>query len=980
MIYKEHLIELWVNGNKVELEDQESINMRFNNVLLDPTKISSTQAEYSFEFEVPATPHNNVIFDYANNLAKENKFRTRYNAEVYCDGIVIFSGSITLNSYKDKKYSINLVSVKVYSLDDIFGDAVMTDIRPMQRNINGTIKRDENGEPLHEKWAIDFDGFSTINDENYGGFDATFPLVSYGVFMKNPYNSDSVGNDYTSKFDLDEWNNWYIESFYPSHNMLATLKNCFETKNYIVGGDAFKNPYLKDIFMSVNLADEQDPEYNVGNPRFGKVDLSTTFTTNSVPGYVQSLKYPYFKINGYVDLSQRTPVKYDDVFNLEGVQLYNLLGEGNVTLNQSPGYMYQPNEEIIVIPADGFYKIELEVNASLLTTSQITAGQYVREWNDDIGTLDMRSELKDISFTPNIWATCPIEIQLVRNYDDNLELIKGKRNMQFKDGYPDHVTEAGRQGALSNYQWAYTCFPHEKIGLLYWYYGLGMPTNPGDLTSGNDYFTKDSSVGYMYRDNEIMCYDQVVSPIFICGFSTLGMKNMGNIEAGQGAVMKDGFSWSRLTTEKNEAFYNEIGYDKCDFNSTASGYIFTPTDAHMNSYINAPVLYYYQSNDLGTMNGKICCMVKLNKGDRLNLFEVHRDYNTTGGTQVTYNTTVNARLKIEAFSPRSYDSIKLSHDNRYEVQTEFDTKLNLANFFNKETKMADWVKNVVDAFNFEVIQDGNTITVNTKKKIISNIITAVELDDKVNSASAEASKIVYPRSMAVKYKIDTDEWGFERSAVEAAGGDEHILDNEDWKKYGDSGYTLIQLNDDTWETSTSDKNLQFSYTWYDTFHNYQCNSAHTKTSNTPVNLKLPVISKYTYMIDGYSYDESMKHDGYGLAQRFWFRPKFVNCTLWSRTYPSEEVNVYIPSNYAGNFNLSYKHTEPSLLTEYFNISSFLASNYVEVDVYLTPEEYSRIKNGAYIHFDSDLYIPVEISGYDPTGYEPTTLKMMKKVV
>ena len=40
MIYKESLLELWVNGNKVELEDQKSLNMRFNNVLFDPTKIS----------------------------------------------------------------------------------------------------------------------------------------------------------------------------------------------------------------------------------------------------------------------------------------------------------------------------------------------------------------------------------------------------------------------------------------------------------------------------------------------------------------------------------------------------------------------------------------------------------------------------------------------------------------------------------------------------------------------------------------------------------------------------------------------------------------------------------------------------------------------------------------------------------------------------------------------------------------------------
>ena len=70
MIYKSHYIELWVNGNLVELESQDSVNVRFNNVLSDPTKITSSQAEYSFEFELPCTPTNNKIFNYANDLAK----------------------------------------------------------------------------------------------------------------------------------------------------------------------------------------------------------------------------------------------------------------------------------------------------------------------------------------------------------------------------------------------------------------------------------------------------------------------------------------------------------------------------------------------------------------------------------------------------------------------------------------------------------------------------------------------------------------------------------------------------------------------------------------------------------------------------------------------------------------------------------------------------------------------------------------------
>lgn len=257
MIYKEHYIELIVNKQQVELSSQDSINVRLNNVINDPTKMSSTQAEYSFEFEIPSTPANDKIFDYANNLAKLNKFHQRYEAELYADGNLIFSGTLTLNSYKQGVYSCNLVSVKVYSLEDIFGDAVLTDI----------------------PWEIPFDGAGTsgYSIDYYNSqleTDAVFPFVSYGAFQKDPKSEDSVGKDYTSKFDLDRYNRWYVESFYPSLNMLTAMKKAFEYKGYTVGGDAFQNMFLKDIYMSCNLADEQVPEYNLGNPKFGKIDLT----------------------------------------------------------------------------------------------------------------------------------------------------------------------------------------------------------------------------------------------------------------------------------------------------------------------------------------------------------------------------------------------------------------------------------------------------------------------------------------------------------------------------------------------------------------------------------------------------------------------------------------------------------------------------------------------------------------------------------
>jgi len=295
--------------------------------------------------------------------------------------------------------------------------------------------------------------------------------------------------------------------------------------------------------------------------------------------------------------------------------------------------------------------------------------------------------------------------------------------------------------------------------------------------------------------------------------------------------------------------------------------------------------------------------------------------------------------------------------------------------------VSEWVENVADAFNLDIIQNGGNITINTKKKYDRKQNYAVDIDNRVNSDEAEASMINYPKSMAVKYKIDTDEWGAENSVLEQEDGNAK-MNESDWKKYIDSGFTVINLNDDSYVTATSDKNLQFSYTWYDNFTWHEVDSSGVEIPDSEMTLRIPVISKYTYMIDGYDYEESMKHDGYGLAQRFFFKPSPKESYVWTQTYPKEKVYIYTPSNVSedGYLNLSYKVNENSILKKYFNISAYLSSNYVEVDVYLTPEEYKSIKNGCMVHFDSDLYYPVEVEGYDPSGYNPTTLKLMKKVV
>lgn len=991
MISDVHYIELWINKQLIELESQDSLNLRINNVLFDPTKTTTTQAEYSYSFDIPSTPNNDRILEYANNLSKMNKFHARYPAEVYADGNLIFDGSLTIQKYsaKDKMYSCNLVNIKINTLEEIFGEAVMTDIN---------------------NWNVEFSGAPTINSVNYDyNSKYFFPLVAYGVFQKNFVTKDEVAATYTPKHDLDRYNKWWVDSFYPSLNVVETLRKAFEWKGYTVGGSAFSDPLINWIYASCNLASEQTPVYNLGNPKFGHLGLNITWNNyhsmntnsnsgfgsgrigtnlaNSTGGLSQDLKFPYNRVRPAVNAVNGDA---SEEFNFSTIQFWNMCDSTNnpsgvsVTL-QADSYMYDPNEQLIVIPADGWYRIMLSVNASLSGQgTTFTAQQWYTSYNqgDEFKKVDM-------NLTRGLREHTPLEIQLIRNYNENIELVKGTKNIEYATGNPNQTEYTYRGGSYTGgtypnkTEWN-TDFPHQDL------YASKAPTKTeglnatipssrqggfsGNGTSGsgtfgggrttrggssNDYVGAASSnvYGFMHRNGYVMPYDQVVSQAFICGFSSLG--------DGTVSVMRNDSSWSKTCTINNKIFADVRGMDlvEKDSNNTITT---TPTEYCKNEYRQSTA---YISSNNSSMNGIVECCVYLQKNDLLELVAVQRDFDGQ-----KYSTSASCELQITAMNDESYATLLADPYWGRNSEVTFPSKLNLFNFTNKETKVSDWISNIQKAFNLELVMDGNHVDINTNQGINKKVTYAIDIDDRVSSDEAEAEYISYPKEMSVQYKIDTDEWGFELTVPQ------EYINSEDWKEHGDSGYTVIQLNDDTYETSTQNTSTNFSYTWYDIFTWKEVYQDGTENSGwTGMTIAIPVIEKAEYMAEGYGYDEAMKHDGYSFTQRFWYRDQTSQEYVWLSDHMREKVYLTYPINSWNGFNLSYKDSEKSIATEYFNIYPMLSSNYVNVEVYLTPEEYSDIKGGALVHFDSDLYYCAQISGYDPSGSNLTTLKLIKKV-
>lgn len=984
MVSNIHYIELFINKEQIELESQKNLNLRINNVLFNPAKTTTKQTEYSFSFDIPSTPSNDRILNYANNLSRINKFHARYPAQVYADGKLIFSGSLTIQKYsaKSNMYTCNLVNIKIDTLDEIFGETKMSEL----------------------KWEVPFDGAPTINAVNLDkSTKYFFPFISYGVFQKEFVTKDDVAATYTPKHDIDKYNKFWVETFYPSLNMMETIRKAFQSKGYnSIGGSAFSDPYINNIYCSTNLAQEQTPIYNLGNPKFGALSLSikwnnyssnstrTSFSGNrrgffnNTGGYQQDLSFPYGYIKPAINASNNTD---DPEYNFSSILLWNMLdsdsnANAQVTVN-SPTYMYDPGEHLIVIPADGWYKIDLEVDATLSgngTTFQADQWTTTYYQNDEF-------KERPVTLTRTFKEHTPLEIQLIRNYDDNVELIKGKKNITYDTGDPNQETYTIRGGSytgsteVNKQEWD-TDFPHQES------YGSKPPTKTENLiatttsqrtsslvaSSGHVGTTRSGNVttgrlggrrgasdsntyGYIHRDGYVMPYDQAVSEAFICGFSSLS--------DGTVSVMRNGSSWSRMCSVNNRIFADVKGMDLV--NKTDSGTETIETDYCKNTYKYSTNSCY--AND-STMIGVVNCCVWLNKNDILEVVAVQRDFNNSQ----MYSCSAKVELQITAMSDKTEEELKGDPYWGYYSTTQFPYNLNLFNFTNNETKVTDWINNIAKAFNLEIIQDGNVIDINTNQGIKKDILSAVDIDDRVNSEEVESEYISYPKEMSVKYKIDTKEYGFELTVPE-----EHINDDEgEWQKWGDSGFTVIQLNDDTYETSSQNTQTNFSYTYYDNFTWKEVLLDGTE-SGAETNITIPVIELSEYMAEGYGYEDAMKHDGYSLTQRFWYRGEPSQQYVYLSDHLKEQVFLTYTKNEINGFNLSYKDSEKSIVTEYFNLSPMLSSNYVTIDVYINPEEYNMIKGGALVHFDSDLYYTSEISGYDPSGGNQTTLKLIKRV-
>lgn len=978
-------VSIIVNGQMVDIYSMEKLNLRINNVVFNPVSIQTKTGEYSFSFELPATAKNNRIFNYANNSAKLNKFNTKYSCEVIADGVNIFTGILRLTDTQTKNYKCNLVNVKLYNVEEIFGDMVMSDL----------------------DWQVDFNGTPTINNVNYwyeSGY--YFPLACYGAFQKDPkatYNGEI--NEYTPLTQIDYYNNWYWESFHPSLSLLEVVKRLFKQRGYNVSGDIFNDKAMKMVYMSEYIDSSQDPFYNLNKPEIGDLHVAGSYSNagmlngstaenSSSTSSTGRRQWPRAVIGSFQDLTFPKELVNGDTYQWDRICWFDVLGTNtgndthNFTIPPTNSYIFRQNNPsntsgFIYIPSDGLYTIELTVsNVSIADEQSNNIWYKKKEW----GYQDNEWQIieREVPLEKN-FDSMPVEIHLLRNsnetelistvdsryimYPHEMDYTKYKQIQKATGGTVSNNVSTSGSGTFGGSRGGVSSSGRRSGNTSSTSDSTSTSTNRGNFAGGRKSgYTIPDEVYYTPKGS-IVAYDPFANPNFICGFTTINNSP---------AVIKNGVSWNASVTDFNQSHYRNNGYIKRDKqgNETLSEY--------NKNTLNCPNTDYFSTTGTYTRNGKVTCVVELHKNDIIYLELVTRYYydirrritHNTGYTEVvndgTYRVRFDYDIKITPYTNKTDQYINTQNmpylPSEEVKKNGWGTKLRLGNFLNCKEKASDFVNNFIKSFNLEYIQDGKNVILNKAKKVVIPL-NYISIDDRVNTDNITFQRIDYPNSMQVKWSINEEEAGAYRSidTVEHQGA-------PNWKDYIDRGSDKIYM-DTTNESVDNSIDSKFAYTWYEDFTLVDYNRETFQENGHIVTLRMPIIAKDENFI--VQNDEAMKHDGLSLKQRLWFRDQPTQDTL--RMWNGDEVEITLPNDTYRDYVMNYKQEAGSMIDKYFNIIPMVDSNFAIVECYITPFEYYQLKNGCMVKVDDDLYIVSEITGFDPTGNNLTTLKLIKVV-
>ena len=572
------------------------------------------------------------------------------------------------------------------------------------------------------------------------------------------------------------------------------------------------------------------------------------------------------------------------------------------------------------VPRSGLYKIELDATITMGNGSL----EHYSGFNIDKGKFDKKFELKLVrNYTTTDYNNDWFDNNF---FKDNIEQVRGGQNPE-KFIFPigdnvNFIDPKQNKNFICGFSWG-----NDTRNQLLDYYN---PYSTANIRANS--MAISGGLSWTYYDEEIKVIDRAYSAVKSPGYrNSLG-------------EMTDFFK-----VQINNIDYPNVRY--------------IPENS--------------ENNPTDKADGHISQIVWLNSGDILSLVTI-ASIDVASNKTFWHHHSIDFNLNVKPFQ-QSWQWLTIDDSGSSDISkpvmdwndtaTLPEKEINLIKFLPTETKVNDWIDNFCKAFNLEIINlDDSNFELNVKaNKIERSIANIIDLDERANSRLGKNESLKLPATYELGFTVNTNETGYYDSITDYVIDEHGKQTNEKVITAGNSGGGKYYTGSS--ETAVVNQTSNFSYNWFKKIKNTENNT----------DLILPVVTEKEIWERGSDYSEMEKKRYTNLSQRFWFRSD----TFTTNTYKGKkQVSLAtVKEKYEGTKNLilDYKDEPDSILQNYFLLMVNNNNDYVVVDCFLTPEEYSRLSS-SFVKFNGDIYYAAEIDGYDLLSKKQASLKLIRKII
>ncbi|MFW6327296.1 MAG: hypothetical protein ACOC2F_03205 [Bacteroidota bacterium] len=272
------MLQILINNTPLDLREDTEIRVEENFPYFDTDAMPASTV---FHFDIPVTPHNEHLFNYANYVMVRKKYRT-YNSRINVHGVPVGSGKLILTNSKPDSFRISIV------LNDFGVEFEGVKINSTEKSFFLGFKGSSQSEKLQ-----------TIKEINNDEVDAPFKFPK--IYAPNFYGDDDENgnpennenyqryiNNYTSgDFIINEEDFVSKNTLVPFVKVSSLIDDLLNEKKWNISGNLLDDDFFKSLIIHNNRS--LDKPFNEFLAMAGIFELQNISFPEKGPGATEKL-------------------------------------------------------------------------------------------------------------------------------------------------------------------------------------------------------------------------------------------------------------------------------------------------------------------------------------------------------------------------------------------------------------------------------------------------------------------------------------------------------------------------------------------------------------------------------------------------------------------------------------------------------------------------------------------------------------------